>query len=248
MFSEGLSVDFHASEGATVRSSGEAAGSRNSIRQHSQRCLAGPNAVILHEEQATRKSAFLRGSRRPSSAVVETEFGLSRPKPQRQGPLLLRRTVLLGRAEFLISLPRIFLPLSFPPIAASVASLWLKSHDSRSARSVSTACSASGSSRVHWRLPQGMLKFGFPTTRLLGRDRLPPRFRWRVRRAVSLRGVRSSLVASNWNERQENRLAPCQQETKPMVDSVEGTLRACLQGRRCITTATGTRCTHLCSS
>jgi hypothetical protein len=55
MFSEGLSVDFHASEGATVRSSGEAAGLRNSIRQHSQRCLAGPNAIILAEEQATRK-------------------------------------------------------------------------------------------------------------------------------------------------------------------------------------------------
>lgn len=60
MFSEGLSVDFHASEGATVRS-GEAAGFRNPIEQHSQRCLAGPNAVILAEEQATRKSAFLRG-------------------------------------------------------------------------------------------------------------------------------------------------------------------------------------------
>jgi hypothetical protein len=146
MFSEGLSVDLHASEGATVRSSGESAGFRNSIRQHSQRCLAGPNAVILAEEQATRKSAFLRGSRRPSSAVVETEFGLSRPQPQRQGLLLLRRTVPLGRAEFLFSLPRIFLLFSFPPIAASVASLWLKFHDSRSARRVSTAGSASGGS------------------------------------------------------------------------------------------------------
>jgi hypothetical protein len=60
MFPEGLPVDFHASEGATVRSC-EAAGFRNPIRQHSQRCLAGPNAVILAEEQATRKSAFLRG-------------------------------------------------------------------------------------------------------------------------------------------------------------------------------------------
>src|ERR1700733_2551637 len=144
MFSEGLSVDFRASEGATGRSSGEAPGFRNSIRQHPQRCLAGPNAVILAEEQATHRSAFLQGSRRPSSAVVETEFGLSRPKPQRQGPLLLRRTVPLGRAEFLFSLPRIFLPFSFPPIAASVASLRLKFHDSRSARSVSAACGASG--------------------------------------------------------------------------------------------------------
>ena len=150
MFSEGLSVDFHASEGAAVRSSGEAAGSRNSIRQQSQRCLAGPNAVILAEEQATRKSAFLRGSRRPSSAVVETEFGLSRPQPQRQGLLLLRRTVPLGRAESLIRLPRIFLPFSFPPIAASVASLWLKFHDSQSARSVSTASSASGGACVRF--------------------------------------------------------------------------------------------------
>jgi predicted amidophosphoribosyltransferase len=40
-----------------------------------------------------------------------------------------------------------------------------------------------------------------PATRLLGRNRLPPRFRWLVRRGVSLRGVRSSLVASNWNKR-----------------------------------------------
>jgi len=149
MFSEGLSVDFHASEGAAVRSSGEAAGSRNSIRQQSQRCLAGPNAVILAEEQATRKSAFLRGSRRPSSAVVETEFGLSRPQPQRQGLLLLRRNVPLGRAEFL-RLPKIFLPFSFPPIAASAASFWLKFHDSRSARSVSTACSVSAGECVRF--------------------------------------------------------------------------------------------------
>ena len=148
MFSEGLSVDFHAGEGATVRS--EAAGFGNSIRQHTQRCLAGPNAVILAEEQPTRKRTFLRGSRRPSSAVVETEFGLSRPQPQRQGLLLLRRTSPLGRAEFLFKLPRIFLPFSFPPIAASVASLWLKFHDSQSARSVSTASSASGGACVRF--------------------------------------------------------------------------------------------------
>ena len=73
---------------------------------------------------------------------METEFGLSRPRPQSLGLLLLRlvtrhglndsglneqvlnEQVLndRGPAEFLANLPKVFLLFSFPPIAASAVS------------------------------------------------------------------------------------------------------------------------------
>jgi hypothetical protein len=59
---------------------------------------------------------------------VETEFGLSRPKPQGQGLLLLSQAAdhgltRLGPDEFLFELLKVFSPISFPPIAAYAASL-----------------------------------------------------------------------------------------------------------------------------
>ena len=106
----------------------------------------------------------MRATRRPSSAVVGTEFGLARPKLQWQALLLLPEAPSSKPAAFrlaelgsnqagsnqagsnevgLARLPKVSSPFCFPPIAASAAHRWSGFRVCRFARNASMPCAPS---------------------------------------------------------------------------------------------------------